>query len=301
MFGRSTPAHRPRSRRRPARPFLSVLIILPGMLALFELLATQTELKFLLFPPLASIGYRIFRQPHGLPTHWRSVILAPTLGSLCGLGLNTWGGLNAPTTALAALAGIVIVEALRADAPPTLAVILLALFGTHLDWTFPASVRAATATLYLIFRIWRRLTHPQPAPGPRAEGGGQRRGRRWAPPSTGSARIQIKFEERVSVGGGTGDHGRWDRVDDHAPRSRSATLRSRRYVTPRRRQPRQVGHGLAPRVRGAREQLVGFRQHQSVWPPLPPGPVAHRQPCRVDPGVHVLASGCRQWPLEDPL
>ena len=76
--------------------------------------------------------------------------------------------------------------------------------------------------------------------------------------------------------------------------------RSRRTVTPRRPQPRQVGHGLAPRVRCAREQLVGLGQHQRVRPPLPPGLVPHRQPGRVDPGVHVPASVCRQRPLEDP-
>lgn len=143
---------------RAGAPFLSVLIILPGLLALFELLATQTELKFLLFPPLASIGYRIFRQPDGLPAHWRSVILAPTIASLGGLGLNSWGGLSATTTAIAVLTGIVIVEVLRADAPPTLAVVLLALFATDLGWTFPVSVLAATTALYLIFQVWRRLT-----------------------------------------------------------------------------------------------------------------------------------------------
>ena len=49
-------------------------------------------------------------------------------------------------------------------------------------------------------------------------------------------------------------------------------------VTPCRRQPRQVGNGLLPRVLLACEQFLGLRQHQRVRPSLPPGLVPHRQP-----------------------
>jgi len=77
------------------------------------------------------------------------------------------------------------------------------------------------------------------------------------------------------------------------PYPAQAPLRSRRCVAPRRRQPCQVGHGLLSRVLGAREQRVGFGQHEGVWPPLPSGLVTHRQPGRIDLGVHVPAPACR--------
>ncbi|GAA5119365.1 HPP family protein [Haloechinothrix salitolerans] len=153
-------------RRRPAlgwrdRPgVVGALLILPALLGVLELLSVHTQLKFLLIPPLASIGYRIFRAPHAAATRARSVILAPTLGSLCGLLLSTWSGLTTLSTALAVAAGILIVEAVAADAPPTLAITLLALFGTDPDWTYPLSVLVATTSLYVVFLGWRWLAFP---------------------------------------------------------------------------------------------------------------------------------------------
>jgi RsiW-degrading membrane proteinase PrsW (M82 family) len=132
----------------------SVIVILPSMLVVLQVLATRTDLKFLLFPPLAALGYRMFRQPYSNATYWRSVVAAPALGSALGFALSSAGGLTAWTTAVAALGGIAIIEGLRAEAPPTLAIILLALF-VHVTWRFPVSVLASTVCLSLIFRAWR--------------------------------------------------------------------------------------------------------------------------------------------------
>src|SRR6266403_1035735 len=106
----------------------AVLVVLPGMLALLEFASSRTDLKLLLFPPLAAIGYQVLRTPHSPLAHLRSVVLAPTLASVIGTGLAAAGGLQVWTTAAATLAGVVIVEVLRAHAPPTVAVALLALF-----------------------------------------------------------------------------------------------------------------------------------------------------------------------------
>jgi CBS-domain-containing membrane protein len=127
------------------------------MLALLELASSRTDLKMLLFPPLAAIGYQVLRTPHSPLAHLRSVVLAPTLASAIGTGLAAAGGLQVWTTAAATLAGVVIVELLRAHAPPTVAVALLPLFTRPPSWIFPVSVLLATTALYGVFLGWRRV------------------------------------------------------------------------------------------------------------------------------------------------
>lgn len=143
--------------RRDRVAAVGALLVLSALTAALQHLSVHTELRFLLFPPLASLGYRAFRNPHSEAARVRSMVLAPTLGSVCGLALHTWLGLTALAAALAVAAGIAAVEALRADAPPTLAVAVLALFTTDPGWAFPLSVLTATSSLHLIFLAWLRL------------------------------------------------------------------------------------------------------------------------------------------------
>ncbi len=82
----------------------AVLVVLPGMLALLEFASSRTDLKMLLFPPVAAIGYQILRTPRSPLAHLRSVVLAPTLASLVGTGLAAAGGLQVWTTVAATLA-----------------------------------------------------------------------------------------------------------------------------------------------------------------------------------------------------
>ena len=73
-----------------------MLTVLPGLLVLLQYASSRADLKLLLFPPLAAIGYQV----------------------------------------------------LRAHAPPTLSVVLLALFLRAPGWIFPLSVFAAAWVLY---------------------------------------------------------------------------------------------------------------------------------------------------------
>jgi hypothetical protein len=52
---------------------------------------------------------------------------------------------------------VVIVELLRAHAPPTVAVALLPLFTRPPSWIFPVSVLLATMALYGVLLAWRRV------------------------------------------------------------------------------------------------------------------------------------------------
>ncbi len=136
---------------------IAVAVVLPGILVALQYASSRTDLKLLLFPPLAAIGYHILREPHSPMAHLRSVVLAPTLASACGVALTLAGGLQAWTVAAATLAAVVIVESLRAHAPPALAVALLALFGRESGWTYPVSVLLSTSVLYVVWLVWRRI------------------------------------------------------------------------------------------------------------------------------------------------
>jgi CBS-domain-containing membrane protein len=164
----------------------AVLVVLPGMLALLEFASSRTDLKMLLFPPLAAIGYQVLRTPHSPLAHLRSVVLAPTLASVIGTGLAAAGGLQVWTTAAATLAGVVIVELLRAHAPPALAVALLPLFSRTPSWIYPVSVVLATTALYGLFLAWRhvfdRLSRTPGEGGPGVPGRVRDRARRRIPP-----------------------------------------------------------------------------------------------------------------------
>lgn len=147
----SASGRRARTERRIC--LASVVVVLPALLVALQAFGTRTQLKFLLFPPLAAIGYRLFRYPRSRAAQLRSVLVAPSLGSGLGLVLSRAGGLTSWTTAAAVVGGIAIIETLRAEAPPTLAIVLLALFA-HPTWVFPASVVASTIALYTIFQVW---------------------------------------------------------------------------------------------------------------------------------------------------
>lgn len=116
--------------------------------------SVRSDLKVLLFPPLAAIGYRVFREAGTDAARLRSVVVGPVVGSLCGWGLAAAGGMQAWTVAVAVLAGIAVVEVLRADAPPVLAIVLLALFVGRPDWRYPLAVLVATAFVYVIYQAW---------------------------------------------------------------------------------------------------------------------------------------------------
>lgn len=134
------------------------MLLLPAILVVIEVTSVRSDVKVLLFPPLAAIGYRMFREAGTDAARLRSVVLGPVVGSLCGWGLAAAGGMQAWTVAVAVIAGILVVEVLRADAPPVLAIVLLALFVGRPDWRYPLAVLVATAFVYLIYRAWLWVT-----------------------------------------------------------------------------------------------------------------------------------------------
>ena len=150
----SEPAGSPAAQRAS---LAAVLVVLPGMLALLQFASSRTDLKLLLFPPLAALGYQVLRFPHSPAAHLRSVVLAPTLACVFGTGLAMAGGLQVWTAAAATLIGVVIVELLRAHAPATVAVALLPMFSATPSWIYPVSVLLATTALYGVFLAWRGI------------------------------------------------------------------------------------------------------------------------------------------------
>lgn len=143
----------------------SVLTVLPGLLVLLQFASSRTDLKLLLFPPLAAIGYQVLRAPDSRLANVRGIVVGPVLGAVCGTALSQAGGLQVWTTAAAVLGGVVIVEVLRAHAPPILAIVLLPLFFGVPGWIYPPSVFAATLVLYGVLLIWRRFLHRLRAAG----------------------------------------------------------------------------------------------------------------------------------------
>ena len=127
------------------------------MIALLQFASSRTDLKLLLFPPLAAIGYTVLRTPHSPLAHLRSVVLAPTLASVFGTGLAAAGGLQVWTAAAATLAGVVIVELLRAHAPPTVAVALLPLFSSTPSWIYPVFGARGHHGPLRVFLAWRHV------------------------------------------------------------------------------------------------------------------------------------------------
>lgn len=116
---------------------------------------------------------------------------------------------------------------------------------------------------------------------------GQARGRRRSPVMTfragGNALAVTSVDEPVPMG--------------HICATRPPGRR-RRSSVPQRHQPCQIRRRLATDGLLAGGQVLGLRQHQRLRTPLPPGPVAHRQLGRADPGVYVPSTLLRQRPFE---
>lgn len=116
------------------------LIAVPLALAAIEVLAQQAQLRFLLFPSLASIAYLLFTRPVGPHATWRGAVVAPTVGA----GIGTLGALAFRPGFLGVLAVAFVtmlsMRLLRVTTPPVLAVAILPLvFGVGGSDTPPRS------------------------------------------------------------------------------------------------------------------------------------------------------------------
>ena len=139
-------------------PLRALGVYLP-IIALLATLAACSGLRFILFPPLAVIGYELFADPRHCPwalRGWR-LPLACTLAAAAGVALVLLCGVGA-LAAMAALAfGIGVLYVLDLHAPPVLAVGLLPLLIAQPGPGFVLAVALGSSLMMLAFVAWRRV------------------------------------------------------------------------------------------------------------------------------------------------
>ena len=151
---------------RPWHGWDATLVAVPLALAVIEVLAQEAQLRFLLFPSLASIAYLLFTRPVGPHATWRGAVVAPTVGAAIGsLGALAFNpGFFA--VLVVAFATMLSMRLLRVTTPPVLAVAILPLaFGAR-GFEYPASIFLATSVLFLLFKGWQNVL---PGPGARRD------------------------------------------------------------------------------------------------------------------------------------
>jgi hypothetical protein len=76
---------------------MAAFVAVPLALGLIEFFAEDEHLRFLLFPSVGAIAYKLFTTPVGSHATWRGGVIAPTVGAAIGtLGptrshLDSWG------------------------------------------------------------------------------------------------------------------------------------------------------------------------------------------------------------------
>lgn len=142
--------------RRLWRGWNAALVAVPLALAFIEVLGQRAELRFLLYPPLASIAYLLFTRPVGPHATWLGAVIAPSIGALIGI-LGTLifqpGFLGVLVVAFAAMLAM---RFLRVDTAPVLAVALLPLVFEVRGFGYPLSILIITTALFLLFKGWNR-------------------------------------------------------------------------------------------------------------------------------------------------
>lgn len=69
---------------------LWALLLLPLFLGAVAVAGSATHLRFLLFPPLAAIGFALFLDPYSRRVSLRSVVAGPVSGALIGVAALAW-------------------------------------------------------------------------------------------------------------------------------------------------------------------------------------------------------------------
>ena len=133
------------------------LVAVPLALAAIEVLAQQAQLRFLLFPSLASIAYLLFTRPVGPHATWRGAVIAPSIGA--GIGtLGAWafhpGFLGVLVITFATM---LCMRLLQVTTPPVLAIAILPLVFGGVGFDYPVSIFLASAVLFVLFIGEQRL------------------------------------------------------------------------------------------------------------------------------------------------
>lgn len=156
-----------RSQATPASPRAGyVYLALGAFLVLAVLCVKLTGLRFLLFPPLAVLGFETFSRPQSCAWSRRPLLmpLACLLTSGGGLLFCRLGGLH-PLAAAASMAwGFLVLYFLDLHIPPAMAVGLIPLIMPRPTAAFPVAVTSGTLLLTICFLLYRRLLNIQLRP-----------------------------------------------------------------------------------------------------------------------------------------
>lgn len=128
-----------------------------GLIVLLALIAVGSGLRFVLYPPLAVIGFEMFAHSRVCP--WSRERLRLPVACTVAAGLGTLGvhllGANAVAVALTVAAGILVLRITDLHLPPALAIGLLPFVMPRPSFVFPVAVAAGTSVLSVGFTAWR--------------------------------------------------------------------------------------------------------------------------------------------------
>jgi hypothetical protein len=143
---------------------VSALVVLPLLLGGVAWLGAATHLRFLLYPPLAAIGYALFLDPYGRRASLRDGVLGPVVGAVVGVA----AAIGIPAVALRVMlvtaVGILALRLLRIGLTQALAVALLTLLVGAEGITYIISIFASSLALALVFRLWRGFLYARAFP-----------------------------------------------------------------------------------------------------------------------------------------
>jgi hypothetical protein len=142
------------------------MVPLIAFIAVAALAVELTNLRFILFPPLAVIGFEMFGHPQVCPWAARPLFLplACLLTAAGGLLILDVVGGNPLTAALSMGWGMIVLRAFDLHVPPALAVALLPMVMDHPTYAYPLSVGAGTLMLTLWFLGWKAIGRQQVVP-----------------------------------------------------------------------------------------------------------------------------------------
>ena len=151
-----------RSEERWLRRFrmLWALVILSPFLAIVAVIGSQTNVTYMLFPPLAAIGYMLFLDPFNERVTVRGIVAGPVIGAAIGALALAWLPRGPLLILLVTMLGILSLYWLDSEMAPTLAVTLLSLLvGVRDGPLYVVAVAAGTSALAVIFFAWRRYVY----------------------------------------------------------------------------------------------------------------------------------------------
>jgi uncharacterized membrane protein YhaH (DUF805 family) len=136
----------------------AAFVAIPLVLGAIEWFAQDEHLRFLLFPSVGAIAYKLFTDPAGSHATWRGAVIAPTVGAAIGtLGANAFAP-GFVGVALISVLTMAIMRLLDVTVPSVMALAILPLvFSPELVtlW-YPPAVLLATVMLFLMFLGMRR-------------------------------------------------------------------------------------------------------------------------------------------------